>query len=78
MLRSEVVSDDLDALLRGRDPHASDFKDLGVTQLAESMNLTRSALDGKWCRACDGIWFGLPFEVECPVCGSRRDVRRRP
>jgi hypothetical protein len=29
-------------------------------------------LYGKWCHCCDGIWFGLALEVQCPRCGNRK------
>lgn len=26
---------------------------------------------GYWCSQCRKIWYGLLFEVACPVCGNR-------
>ena len=68
-----MTGDDLDDLLRGspRDSERADFKDLGRSELARALGWPRGRLAGKFCSRCDGIWFGLPGECECPKCGNR-------
>ncbi len=45
--------------------------DLGPSRLARAIGLPARQLTGHWCSRCQGIWYGYPLEVECPVCGSR-------
>ncbi|MGQ0620484.1 MAG: hypothetical protein ACT4QA_11290 [Panacagrimonas sp.] len=48
------------------------YKDLGITPLVRQLDLRAEQTFGKWCGACEGIWFGHCLEVQCPVCGNRR------
>jgi hypothetical protein len=48
------------------------FKRLGVGPLAEKLGSPDRQATGHWCSRCEGIWFGYPLEVTCPVCGNRR------
>ena len=50
---------------------AGGFKDLGSSALALSLKARPGSLNGHWCRHCRGIWWGLPLEAQCPVCGRR-------
>lgn len=67
------MDDELDKLLRGppRPSPSSDFRDLGLSALAKKLKREPNSLYGKWCSRCQGIWFGLIGECECPVCGNR-------
>jgi len=47
------------------------FADLGISQLATQIGLTKRDAYGHWCSRCRGIWFGYLLEAECPVCHSR-------
>ncbi|MAW81414.1 MAG: hypothetical protein CMI63_14345 [Parvularcula sp.] len=47
------------------------IKDLGYSKLALSLNPTGERCVGHWCSQCEGVWFGIGPEVECPVCGNR-------
>ena len=47
------------------------YRDLGSTPLAERLNLKTEQTHGHWCSRCQGIWFGIALEAECPVCGNR-------
>ncbi len=53
-------------------PHTpGGFKDLGPSPLARSLGTDTAAQHGHWCSHCEGIWWGLPLEAQCPVCGNR-------
>ena len=45
---------------------------LGYSPLASRLGTDHPALYGKWCHRCNGIWFGLALEVQCPRCGNRK------
>jgi hypothetical protein len=47
------------------------FKDLGASPLARALGVDEAGQHGHWCARCGGIWWGMPLEVECPVCGGR-------
>lgn len=47
------------------------FRDLGPTPMARALGGGRAAQHGHWCSRCEGIWWGLPLEAQCPVCGRR-------
>lgn len=47
------------------------FRNLGVTALVRSLKLSEEQTSGHWCSRCAGIWFGMPLETQCPVCGNR-------
>jgi hypothetical protein len=57
---------DLRRLLR------TSYKFLGYSEAAARLGALDQQLYGKWCHRCDGIWFGLALEVECPRCGNRK------
>jgi len=46
-------------------------RELGITALARQLGLDDDHLNGHWCSRCQGIWYGLMLEAECPVCGNR-------
>ncbi len=47
-------------------------KELGIGALARQLGVHEDrALNGHWCSRCQGIWYGVMLEVECPVCGNR-------
>jgi len=46
-------------------------RELGTTALAKQLGLEEDQLGGHWCKRCQGIWYGCPLEVQCPVCGNR-------
>ncbi len=46
-------------------------RDLGVSALARHLGLGDDFLGGHWCSRCQGIWYGLMLEAQCPVCGNR-------
>ena len=48
------------------------YKFLGYSPMALRLEDFDRQLYGKWCRRCDGIWFGLALEVQCPRCGNRK------
>ena len=48
------------------------YKFLGYSETAAQLGVIDQQLYGKWCHRCDGIWFGLALEVECPRCGNRK------
>jgi hypothetical protein len=50
----------------------SSYKFLGYSPTAVRLGALDQQLYGKWCHRCDGIWFGLALEVECPRCGNRK------
>lgn len=76
---SAMPDDDLSRLLRGEATERSEGassevsrpRDLGLSKLARALSKRPSMLFGKWCSRCRGIWYGLPLESECPVCGNR-------
>ncbi len=46
-------------------------KELGKTPLLLALSGKSSQALGHWCSSCEGVWYGLRTEVECPVCGNR-------
>ena len=59
-------------LARTTPPHTpSGYKELGTTELARTLGVADDALFGHWCRRCEGLWWGMPLEAQCPVCGKR-------
>jgi len=50
---------------------ARPYKELGHSRLAAQFGLPERQETGHWCGRCQGIWFGYPLEVDCPVCGNR-------
>ncbi|MDA8038594.1 MAG: hypothetical protein M0Z69_05430 [Actinomycetota bacterium] len=44
---------------------------LGYSDLAWQLRPDDDELFGKWCRRCEGLWFGLALEVACPCCQGR-------
>jgi hypothetical protein len=46
-------------------------KELGTSPLAAMLGAPVEQTTGHWCSRCQGIWFGYPLEVTCPVCGNR-------
>jgi hypothetical protein len=52
-------------------PTQGEVRELGLGKLAKALGITGDHLNGKFCRRCQGIWFGLMLEVECPSCGNR-------
>ena len=50
----------------------SQSRNLGLTKLSFDVNPSGMGAKGHWCKACKGIWYTYFFEVECPVCGSRK------
>jgi hypothetical protein len=48
------------------------FRELGVTPLAQQLELADHQQNGHWCSRCSGIWYGYTLENECPCCGNRR------
>lgn len=51
---------------------ATSYKLLGYSRAAVRLGAEEQQLYGKWCGRCEGIWFGLALEVECPRCGNRK------
>lgn len=45
--------------------------ELGITDLARQLVVNDESLFGHWCSRCHGVWYGLPLEAQCPVCGNR-------
>jgi hypothetical protein len=45
-------------------------RELGLSPLAQAAG-EGASLNGHWCSRCQGIWYGLPLEAQCPVCGHR-------
>jgi hypothetical protein len=56
----------------GRRKTPGGFVELGSTPLARQLGLAEDQLGGHWCSRCEGIWWGVPLEVQCPRCGNRR------
>ena len=53
-------------------PHTpGGVKELGTSALARQIGVDDDHLNGHWCSRCQGIWYGLMLEAECPVCGNR-------
>ena len=48
------------------------YRFLGFSDTVNRLGVQQQQLYGKWCHRCDGIWFGLALEVECPRCGNRK------
>ena len=46
-------------------------RELGITPLARHLGVSEDYLNGHWCSRCQGIWYGLMLEAQCPVCGNR-------
>jgi hypothetical protein len=57
---------DLRELLR------NSYRFLGYSELVIRLGVPDQQVYGKWCARCQGIWFGLALEVECPLCGNRK------
>jgi len=47
------------------------FEDLGESAMAMALGVGWAAQYGHWCSRCEGIWWGLPLEAQCPQCGHR-------
>lgn len=47
-------------------------RELGIGKMAQRLGVRDSHLNGHWCSRCQGVWYGLMLEIECPVCGNRR------
>jgi hypothetical protein len=47
-------------------------RELGIGRMALRLGVRDNRLNGHWCSRCNGIWYGLMLETECPVCGNRR------
>jgi hypothetical protein len=47
------------------------FKLLGSSELAKKLGAPDRQTTGHWCSRCQGVWYGYPLEVACPVCGNR-------
>jgi hypothetical protein len=45
---------------------------LGFSNTVLALGAHEQQLYGKWCQRCQGIWFGLALEVQCPRCGNRK------
>jgi len=45
---------------------------LGTGAMALQLGAHANRLSGHWCSRCQGIWFGLLLEAQCPACGNRR------
>jgi hypothetical protein len=48
------------------------YRFLGFSETVTRQGAQQQQLYGKWCHRCNGIWFGLALEVECPRCGNRK------
>ena len=46
-------------------------EELGTSPLAAQLGAPVEQTTGHWCSRCQGIWYGYPLEVTCPVCGNR-------
>jgi len=46
-------------------------RELGTGALARQLGVPVEVLSGHWCSRCQGIWYGLLLEVQCPACGGR-------
>ncbi|MBA2078373.1 MAG: hypothetical protein BGP10_01700 [Rhodanobacter sp. 68-29] len=58
---------------RAAPPHSpAGAKDLGIGRMAQRLGVGDTHLNGHWCSRCQGIWYGLMLETECPACGNRR------
>ena len=59
-------------LARTSPPHTpGGCKELGTSDLARTLGVADDALFGHWCSGCEGLWWGMPLEAQCPVCGKR-------
>ena len=47
-------------------------RELGIGRMAQRLGVRDDHLNGHWCSRCQGLWYGLLLETECPVCGNRR------
>ncbi|MGY4334999.1 hypothetical protein ACVWWG_009467 [Bradyrhizobium sp. LB7.2] len=47
------------------------FRELGTSQLSQSLGLPERQATGHWCSRCRGIWYGYLLEVTGPACGNR-------
>ena len=47
------------------------LRELGLTRLARMLDPDGLRASGHWCGRCEGVWYGMAAEVECPVCGNR-------
>lgn len=52
-------------------PASGAARELGLGALASQLGASDDYLAGHWCSRCQGIWYGLLLEVQCPVCGNR-------
>ena len=53
-------------------PHTpGGFKELGTSEFACALGADDASLHGHWCGRCQGIWWGLALEAQCPACGQR-------
>lgn len=47
-------------------------KELGNTKLLDALDDKPGLAKGHWCSKCEGVWYGLKTEAECPICGNRQ------
>ena len=47
-------------------------RELGETGLLKALGGKASQAKGHWCSQCEGVWYGLKTEVECPICQNRQ------
>ena len=47
-------------------------KELGNTKLLNALGDKSSLATGHWCAPCEGVWYGMKTEVECPICANRQ------
>jgi hypothetical protein len=70
---SETPSEDeLPPIKNMADLLKTSYQFLGYSAAAQRVGIDSASLYGKWCQRCNGIWFGLALEVECPRCGNRK------
>ena len=55
-----------------RDVLGTSYRLIGYSAQVRRLDTLELPLYGKWCRRCEGIWFGLALEVTCPQCGNRK------
>ena len=46
-------------------------REIGVGALARQLGVSDAYRGGHWCSRCQGLWYGLRLEVQCPACGNR-------
>lgn len=66
----------LNQLLRGQPRNKpGNYRDLGDSEFVRSLSVRPRNLYGKWCQACEGVWFGTLGEVQCPSCLKRNATK---